>query len=462
MKLTYDPRYNIAYLRLHEKSANVETIHVSDELNVDVAPDGTVYGIELLNANEQLRGEDRGQADRGQRSPRRTAGSASCAPGSCSQNRQEVRQIIRQLSAAAAWPPTPFFTTNRSSRFGYSATIGISVFCIVSRMSKVYDNLVAQLYLHDREIKTVFDLLGSDENDITFSLGWGLAQSPSFRRQLLKDIFDRHMGEVAKVHLQKHGNKHGGYTDIEIETTTAHVIVEAKRWWNLPGKAQLEKYVPRFRKGKRSTIVVMGESGEAFGNWKLPKLNTTRTVYRSWKQIARLLSQSASQGTQAEKRLLRELTIYLRGLINMQNQQSNQVYVIALGNQEVQRWSGKAWRDWVIQERFFHQSMDEHWPKEPPNYLGFRYDGKLRAIHHVESYEIVNNLHGRVPIKHYEKWMSKPRHLCRLGPPIRLDDKFAPKSTGLWNTRVWAALDLLLTCKTISQARDKTSRRLSE
>jgi len=61
MKLTYDPRYNIAYLRLHEKTATVETIHVSDELNVDVAPDGTVYGIELLNANEQLRGEDQGK-----------------------------------------------------------------------------------------------------------------------------------------------------------------------------------------------------------------------------------------------------------------------------------------------------------------------------------------------------------------------------------------------------------------
>ena len=61
MKLTYDPRYNIAYLRLQEKTAAVETIHVSDELNVDIAPDGTVYGIELLNANEQLHGEDQGR-----------------------------------------------------------------------------------------------------------------------------------------------------------------------------------------------------------------------------------------------------------------------------------------------------------------------------------------------------------------------------------------------------------------
>ncbi|MBZ5545724.1 MAG: DUF2283 domain-containing protein [Acidobacteriia bacterium] len=60
MKLLYDPRHNIAYLRLHEKTAQVETLHLSDEINVDIAPDGTVYGIELLNANQQLRSEDGG------------------------------------------------------------------------------------------------------------------------------------------------------------------------------------------------------------------------------------------------------------------------------------------------------------------------------------------------------------------------------------------------------------------
>lgn len=61
MKLTYDPRYNIAYLRLHEKKSEVETLKVSDEINIDIAADGTIYGIELLNANEQLRKEDEGK-----------------------------------------------------------------------------------------------------------------------------------------------------------------------------------------------------------------------------------------------------------------------------------------------------------------------------------------------------------------------------------------------------------------
>jgi len=60
MKLTYDPRYNIAYIRFRRKARGVETIRVGDSLNIDMAPDGTIYGIELLNANEQLLAQDRG------------------------------------------------------------------------------------------------------------------------------------------------------------------------------------------------------------------------------------------------------------------------------------------------------------------------------------------------------------------------------------------------------------------
>ena len=60
MRFTYDPRYNIAYIRFRESRAEVESIRVSDELIVDMAPDGTIYGVELLNANEQLQREDMG------------------------------------------------------------------------------------------------------------------------------------------------------------------------------------------------------------------------------------------------------------------------------------------------------------------------------------------------------------------------------------------------------------------
>ena len=60
MRFTYDFRYNIAYICFQAPQTQVEAIRVSDELLVDLAPDGTVYGIELLNANEQLQRDEQG------------------------------------------------------------------------------------------------------------------------------------------------------------------------------------------------------------------------------------------------------------------------------------------------------------------------------------------------------------------------------------------------------------------
>ena len=46
--------------RFRPKSGDVESIKISEEMVVDMAPDGTVYGIELLDANDQLRRTDMG------------------------------------------------------------------------------------------------------------------------------------------------------------------------------------------------------------------------------------------------------------------------------------------------------------------------------------------------------------------------------------------------------------------
>jgi uncharacterized protein YuzE len=62
VQLSYDPRLNIAYLRIREPAgAEVKTMPVSDEINVDISADGSVYGIELLNANAQLFQADGGR-----------------------------------------------------------------------------------------------------------------------------------------------------------------------------------------------------------------------------------------------------------------------------------------------------------------------------------------------------------------------------------------------------------------
>ncbi len=61
MKLTHDPKANVAYLRLREKQGDVETIEITGDFLVDIDETGAVCGIELLNANEQLKGGDGGR-----------------------------------------------------------------------------------------------------------------------------------------------------------------------------------------------------------------------------------------------------------------------------------------------------------------------------------------------------------------------------------------------------------------
>ncbi len=61
MKFSYDPKANVAYIRLRERQGEVETIQVTADFLVDIDATGAVCGIELLNANEQLIAGDDGK-----------------------------------------------------------------------------------------------------------------------------------------------------------------------------------------------------------------------------------------------------------------------------------------------------------------------------------------------------------------------------------------------------------------
>jgi uncharacterized protein YuzE len=58
MYITYNPEQNIGYIRFSAERGKVaKTIEISGDLNIDIAADGSIFGIELMNANEQLRGD---------------------------------------------------------------------------------------------------------------------------------------------------------------------------------------------------------------------------------------------------------------------------------------------------------------------------------------------------------------------------------------------------------------------
>jgi hypothetical protein len=305
------------------------------------------------------------------------------------------------------------------------------------------------LHLHGREVNTVFELLGHDENDLTASLGWALSRSERLRQAVLADLGAGQQA-VAGISLQESAET-GGYTDIEIRG-------EATRGWHLPTTAQLHRYVPRFSDGpEQHLLLVISECSAQYAATRLPTAMPGATLlHRSWAQIRSLAGRAAHGALVHERRLLTEFDIYLRRAMSMQDQESNLVYVVALGA-GTPEWSGISWRDIVnVKHRYFHWYAKGGWPLEPPNYLAFRYDGKLQSIHHVEDYEIVDRLHDRFAEVDPD---YEGRHVVyTLGDPMRPAHRV---STGkiYRNGRVWAMIDLLLTCSTVAEARDRTKER---
>ena len=54
MKISYDPTVNAAYIRLKEGRYEITTHRLTEDVAVNFAPDGSVVGIEVLDASKYL------------------------------------------------------------------------------------------------------------------------------------------------------------------------------------------------------------------------------------------------------------------------------------------------------------------------------------------------------------------------------------------------------------------------
>lgn len=140
----------------------------------------------------------------------------------------------------------------------------------------------------------------------------------------------------------------------------------------------------------------------------------------------------------------------------MQNIDSNWVYVVSLGSGTPEGWA-ISWIDIVNKRsKYFHPVAGGGWPKEPPNYIAFRYYGKLQSIHYIEGYEVVTDMHSKIAEIPKEEW--SPHFLYTLGPAFGPHKEV--KTGAIYpNGRVWCMLDTLFTCSTISAARDVSKKR---
>jgi hypothetical protein len=323
----------------------------------------------------------------------------------------------------------------------------------------------ADLTLYGQPIATVFDLLGDKENDITYSVGWALAEGEHLASTLLEDVLPNTANAALDLVKLQEGIPGSGFTDIELEAETdegpIHLVIEAKRGYDLPSLEQLRKYAAR-TEPRPSALLVLAEGSQDFIYGKLPEeVQGVPVHYRSWRQIEQLVTEAANRSRRyIEKRLLRDLSRYLKGLMTMQNVLSNRVYVVSLGGEIEQ--TGISYRDVVVKHDTYFCPVGGGYPKEPPNYLGFRFDGQLQQIRHVDDYRVTDdNYAGFEPLKGKVDWSPTRHWVFKLGPAI-VPSKEVRTGNVYRNAAVWAAIDLLFTCETIAEARDRTKARLNE
>jgi hypothetical protein len=321
---------------------------------------------------------------------------------------------------------------------------------------------MTELFLYKRKVNSVFHLLGERENHITYSVAWALAQSPAFLNAFLKRMIGLTADPDSVTIRLQHHEKEAGITDIEIESPGQFfLIVEAKRGWNLPSLKQLETYAcrPSFTTsaGVLKRIVPLSECSREYAvhNLGCEKIAGIDLQPASWKEMATLAQQAQKGASHAEKHLLQELLTYLRGLMSMQDIDSNWVFIVSLGPGTPKGWS-ISWIDIVEKKRAYFHQVGDRWPKEPPNYIGFRYNGKLQSIHHIEESEIFKDPHDKFPEIPSMNW--RPHFLYKLGP------NFAPsrdvKTGNIFPSgHAWCMLDTLFTSQTISQAWDISKKR---
>lgn len=318
------------------------------------------------------------------------------------------------------------------------------------------------LYVYGRKTNSIFDMLGTKENDISYAIGLGFSKAPQFLKLYLETIGVRSIKlDSIKIKLQEFETSKG-FTDFEIEQEGEFiVIIEAKKGWAYPSQQQLDKYSsrPSFINfaAKTKKIVVFTESKKDFtqAHFHIKRSNSFEVEVTFYKQLWEIAQKAKANSSNYEKRFLDELINYLEQLMTMKNIHSNLVYVVAVSSGQVKGWE-ISWIDIVKRKKYFHPVGGNGWPSEPPNYIGFRYHGKLQSIHHIDSYEVFTN-----PNQHFSEIPSEEwghHFIYKLSEPI-IPTKDVKTGNIFRNGRVWAMYDLLLTSNTISDARDKTKER---
>jgi hypothetical protein len=298
------------------------------------------------------------------------------------------------------------------------------------------------------ETPTVFDLLGRNEVDLTAALGWTLAQSPT-----LLDALSRHLGldivaDEAAVALEEADAD--GRTDIELTTSSTKVVIEAKQGWLVPDEEQLTKYRSRFDGFQQGLLVSMSDSSERWASDQLPAaVDGIPVRHVAWDTVRSAIQTSRKETRGRERLWLEEAEEYMGTATSKLPFGDQWVFCVVVSNT---LFGAITFRDYVLHERvYFHPfGGNNTWPKIPPNFLCFRWGGRVRQVNRVKRFEVVPQLSDRWPAITREEDSSGPHIIYDLGPDIPIPE-ISTRGTYA-NGRVRCLLDQLLVQPTLADA----------
>jgi hypothetical protein len=324
---------------------------------------------------------------------------------------------------------------------------------------------MSRLVRHNRTVTTFFDLLGTSENDMTDALAFTLSRSPLFLRRVVSDLGCSDDFDDDHVLLSVQTRRAcEGITDLEIQVGALFfAVLEAKRGASLPAAEQLGRYATVVARHPALTtrLVSVSNSSPESANACLESLSIPGVdhLHRSWRQLRDLARDSRPHETIAAKRVLDQFIAYMEVVLGMDTIYSNYVYVVSLGAGNPEGWSLSLIDIVENRSRYFYP-VGRSWP-DPPNYLGFRYRGKLQRIHHVDDYVVFTRPHTLFPeAPEDQEW--EPHYCFSLGPAILPPHDVLAGPRVMRSNRVRCMIDTLLTSRTISDALTETERRTAK
>lgn len=330
---------------------------------------------------------------------------------------------------------------------------------------------VPSLKAYGRMVETPFGLLGTDENALTFALGYTMQQCPRLLQMFLRDIglrgFRLNSLLKAEIRLQKHRKE--GITDIEIRLPSrVHLIIEAKVGLNIPTLVKCKEYIEALKasKEKQRKLVILLEADT------IPTLDLYRRQDKDckefllafqWIKVLEMRNNLLNEfpENRNEGKWIRAFYDFLEKEFEMKSY-TTEVWIVPASMKPL--WEGGwSFYDTHIKGKIYYRTKKDRHTNQKPLYIALRTAGKVKTIQRVLIIEHEVPPIERLPLLNgtHASWGREPHTIWHLSEPTLLPQPI-PTGDPLMRARhVFCDLDILISSSSIKEVEQRMKQRHS-